>query len=131
MAMMFDNYTAKACVHSLADMKPSILKNETIAELLLEQYLTLSDKKKPALKPEVCRKLAKAFRKMHMKNPKLKAGPLVKCMNRTADDIVNDKDSLKEIAKSKKNKALRREVLQKLVSNEITKFEASLLVMFT
>lgn len=116
MAMMFDNRTAKACVHSLADMKPSILKNETIVELLLDQYLT--DKNKPVLKPEVCRRLAKVFMKKHMKNPKLKAGPLVRCMNRTAEDIVKDKDSLKEIAKLKKNKALRRQVLKELVSNK-------------
>ena len=117
--MHFDNFTAKACVRSLASMKPSDLKNETVVELLLEQYLKLSDKNKPKVKGEVCRRLAKAFTMKHGRNPRVKPGPLVKCMNRSAKDIAEDKDSLKEIAKSKKNKGLKRDVLKELVSNMI------------
>jgi hypothetical protein len=96
-------------------MKPSDLKNDTVVELLLDQYL--SAKNKPALKEEVCRRLAKAFMMKHGRNSTVKPGPLVKCMDRSPKDIADDKDSLKEIAKSKKNKALKRNVLKELVSN--------------
>ena len=115
----FNNETAKVCVHALAGMKPSDLKNDTVVKLLLKHYLKLSDKNKPKLKNEVCRRLAKAFTMKYGGNPDAEPGPLVKCMNRTAKDIVKDKEGLKEIAKSKKNKGLRRDVLKELVSIEI------------
>ena len=114
--MNFDNETAKVCVYALEGMKPSDFKNDTVVKFLLEQYLKLSDKNKPKLKNEVCRRLAKAFVMKYGGNPEVKPGPLVKCMNRSAKEIVKDKESLKEIAKSKKNKGLRREVLKELVS---------------
>ena len=120
MPMMFDNRTAKACVYFLADIKPSVLKNNTrVVQHLLNAYLNISEKKRPALKGEVCRILARAFMKKKMKYPHLKPGPLVTCMNRTAKEIVDDPDSLKEIAKKKGSKALKREIVKELVSNPV------------
>ena len=113
--MKFDNYTAKACVYSLQDMKPSDL-NETRVKLLLEQYVRIPDKYKPKIKGEICRKLAKAFKIKYGSNPNVTAGPLVKCMNRSAEDIVKDKESLKEIAKAKGKKGLKRDLVKELVS---------------
>ncbi|XP_028399916.1 uncharacterized protein LOC114523249 [Dendronephthya gigantea] len=120
----FDNYTAEICVHSLADMKPSVLTNETIVELLLQQYLKLP--KKPEVKGEICRKLARAFTRKFGRNSTMRAGPLVKCMDRSPEEIADDMESLKEIANSKGNKALKRRLFDVIKMNR-TKYGGVLL----
>lgn len=121
-SLHFDNYTAEICVHFLAEMKPRDLKNDTVVELLLEQYLKLSQRKKPEVKGEICRRLARAFTRKFGRNSTMKAGPLVTCMDRSPEEIADDMESLQEIAKSKTNKARKRSVFD--VLKKVSKLQA-------
>lgn len=98
-------------------MKPSDLKNDTIVKLLLKKYLELPKNKRPKLEGEVCRKLAQMFTREYGQRDIVKAGALVKCMSKkSAKDIVKDKATLKEFAKSK-NKGLKRDIVKEMVGN--------------
>lgn len=111
--MDFNNETARVCVHLLADMKPSDLKNKTAVNFLLQNYLKL--KNKPKLTDEICRKLAKAFTMKYANNSMIKPGLLVKCMKKPAKDIVEHLEIVKVLAKSKKKKGLKRDILKEMV----------------
>ncbi|XP_028399696.1 uncharacterized protein LOC114523070 isoform X2 [Dendronephthya gigantea] len=122
----FTNETAKVCVYALGDMKPSDMKNETIARLLLKKYLELPKNKRPKVEGEICRRLAAAFIRKYGRNDTVKAGALVKCMSlKSVKDIVKSKPVLREMAKSK-DKGLKRDIVKEMLKNKV-EFGKSLL----